>query len=183
PDRGEFTWEVGRHFDLVPSTMALAGLEAPGGGLHTLDDKDLRLARLLNLLTDRYDHCIIDCPPTIGLLTFNALRAAREAIIPVETGYFALRGAEKQWKTIQKVVERVRHTVACHVLPTLHNPNRGVAIDILAAIHKQFGSRVVPVVIGDHEELRAAASCGQPVNEYAPDSAATRDFAHLVDWL
>lgn len=183
PNRNDFIWEVGRHLDLAPSTMALAGLEAPGGGLHALGDKDLRLARLLALFEDRYDHCIIDCPPTIGLLTFNALRAAKEAIIPVETGYFALRGARKQWMTIQKIVERVRHTVACHVLPTLHNPSQRVATDILAAIHKQFGNRVVPVVIHEHEDLRAAASCGQPVLEFAPDSTAVADFRQLVDWL
>lgn len=183
PNRSEFIWEVGRHLDLAPSTMALAGLEAPGGGLHALGDKDLRLARLLGLFRDRYDHCIIDCPPTIGLLTFNALRAAKEAIIPVETGYFALRGARKQWMTIQKIVERVQHTVACHVLPTLHNPNERVATDILAAIHKQFGSRVAPVVIHEHEDLRAAASCGQSVIEFSPDSAAAADFRCLADWL
>ena len=76
--------------------MRLAALEAPGGGLHQLPDKDRRLESLLSRLAHRYDCCLIDCPPTVGLLTFNALRAAREALIPVETGFFAWRGAEKQ---------------------------------------------------------------------------------------
>ena len=93
-DVASHVWEVAGNLDLLPSTMRLAGLEAPGGGLHELPDRDRRLALLLARMEDRYDRCLIDCPPTIGLLTFNALRAAREALIPVEPGFFSLRGAE-----------------------------------------------------------------------------------------
>ena len=104
-DPSSLVWEVGGNLDLIPSTMRLSGLEAPGGGLHELPDRDRRLARLLSRFEDRYDRCLIDCPPAIGLLTFNALRAAREALIPVETGFFAFRGADKQWRTIRKLIE------------------------------------------------------------------------------
>jgi len=117
PNRGTFEsadilWEVARHLDLAPSTTRLAALEAPGGGLHELPDRDRRLAAVLERWRDRYDLVLIDCPPTIGLLTFNALRAAREAIVPVETGYFSLRGAEKQWKTIQRIIDRLNRQVS-----------------------------------------------------------------------
>ena len=181
--RESLVWEVSRNLDLAPSSMALAGLEAPGGGLHALEDRDRRLTLLLRWLAPHYDRCLIDCPPTIGLLTYNALRAAGEAIIPVETGYFALRGAKKQWETIRNLVDRVNHPITCYVLPTLFDASDRIARNILGAIRRQFGGRVIPLVIRDHSAVREAAGFGQPVIEYAPESEAVSDFAALADWL
>lgn len=176
-------WEVSRHLDLAPSTMRLAAVEAPGGGLHRMPDKDRRLASLLALMNERYDRCLIDCPPTIGLLTFNALRAAREALIPVETGYFALKGAAKQWETIQRMIERIGRPIACHLMPTLHRRGSQLSEDVLGALQRRFAGQIVPVVVSDHPELREAASFGQPITEYAPQSQAYEDFKQLAEWL
>ena len=176
-------WEVGGNLHLIPSTMRLAGLESPGGGLHKLADRDRRLSLFLERFVDRYDRCLIDCPPAIGLLTFNALRAAREAIIPVETGFFALRGAEKQWRTIRQLIERIGRPIACHLVPTLYDPESALSKEILTSIRRQFAGQVVPVVIHEHEVVREATSFGQPVIEYAPQSTAREDFEGLADWL
>ncbi|TDJ56302.1 MAG: hypothetical protein E2O40_04715 [Planctomycetota bacterium] len=182
-DIASHVWEVAGNLDLLPSTMRLAGLEAPGGGLHELPDRDRRLAILLARLDDRYDRCLIDCPPTIGLLTFNALRASREALIPVETGFFSLRGAEKQWRTIRQLVERIGRPIACHLVPTLYNEDSALATDILAALRRQFAGQVIPVVVHEDEVVREATSFGQPVIEYAPQSRARDDLEKLADWL
>lgn len=176
-------WEVARDLHLAPSTTRLAALEAPGGGLYQLPDRDRRLESLLSLFADRFDLCLIDCPPTIGLLTFNALRAAREVLVPVETGFFSLKGAQKQWMTIQRTIDRIGRPIACHMLPTLHNPDSSIARDILIALHRDFAGQIVPTVIREHEMLREAAGFGQPVVEYAPDSEAAKDFERLADWL
>jgi len=182
-DIASLVWEVAGNLDLLPSTMRLAALEAPGGGLHALPDRDRRLSILLDRLDDRYDRCLIDCPPTIGLLTFNALRASREALIPVETGFFALRGAEKQWRTIRQLVERIGRPIACHLVPTLYNEDSALATDILAALRRQFAGQVIPVVVHEDEVVREATSFGQPVVEYAPQSRARDDLEKLADWL
>ena len=182
-DIASHVWEVAGNLDLLPSTMRLAGLEAPGGGLHELPDRDRRLAILLARLDDRYDRCLIDCPPTIGLLTFNALRASREALIPVETGFFSLRGAEKQWRTIRQLVERIGRPIACHLVPTLYNEDSALATDILAALRRQFAGQVIPVVVHEDEVVREATSFGQPVIEYAPQSRARDDLEKLANWL
>ncbi|MHC4220674.1 MAG: AAA family ATPase, partial [Planctomycetota bacterium] len=187
-DRPDFdpsptVWEVGGNLDLLPSTIRLAGLEAPGGGLHELPDRDRRLAHLVNRFEGQYDRCLIDCPPTIGLLTFNALRAAREALIPVETGFFALRGADKQWMTIHQLIERIGRPIACHMLPTLYDADSTLATDILAALRRQFAGQVIPIVVHEDEAVRESASFGQPVIEYAPRSQARDDFEKLADWL
>lgn len=182
-DPTSLIWEVARNLYLAPSTVRLAALEAPGGGLHQLHDKDRRLESLLNVLKSRFDRCLIDCPPTIGLLTFNAMRAAREALIPVETGFFSLRGAERQWTTIQKLITHIGRPIACHLLPTLHNPQSQLACSILATLRRQFAGQILPIVIHEHEVLREAASFGQPVLEYAPQSKAREDFEALANWL
>jgi chromosome partitioning protein len=182
-DPANLIWEVSRNLYLAPSTMMLAALEAPGGGLHQLPDKDRRLESLLNLLAGRFDRCLVDCPPTIGLLTFNALRAAREALIPVETGFFSLRGAEKQWNTIQRMIHHIGRPIACHILATLHKPESQLACNILAALRRQFAGQIIPVVVREHHVLREAASFGQPIVEFAPESEACNDFNALADWL
>lgn len=182
-DPEDLRWEVTRNLDLAPSTMRLAAMEAPGGGLHGLPDKDRRLEKLVKRIGDRYDLCLIDCPPTIGLLTFNALRAARETLIPVETGYFALNGADKQWRTIQRIIERIGRPIACHMLATMHDPQSEVGKNILSALRRRFAGQLIPVVIRLSETIREAACLGQPVVDYAPSSEAKRDFIALADWL
>lgn len=182
-DLASLVWEAAGNLDLLPSTMRLAGMEAPGGGLHELPDRDRRLALLLGRFGNRYDRCLIDCPPTIGLLTFNALRAAREALIPVETGFFSLRGADKQWRTIRQLVERIGRPIACHLVPTLYKEDSALATDILAALRRHFAGQVIPVVVHEEEVVSEATSFGQPVIEYAPQSRARDDLEKLADWL
>jgi chromosome partitioning protein len=182
-DKESLIWEVARNLHLAPSTMSLTALEAPGGGLHQLPDRDRRLASLLTLLDDDFDTCLIDCPPTIGLLTFNALRACRETLVPVETGYFAMKGAEKQWQTIQRTIKHIGRPIACHLLPTMHKPEMKTAEDILATLRREYAGQIIPMVIREHNVLREAASFGQPVMEYAPKSEAHDDFEALADWL
>jgi len=176
-------WEVTKNLRLAPSTLALAGLEAARGGLASAADCDGRLAKLLDRLSSRFDWCIIDCPPTIGLLTFNALRAADEALVPVETGYFALKGSERQVATIEAMASRIGRVLPIRILPTLHRPEAKLASDLHAAIQRRHGAATLPVSIREHESLREAAGFGQPITEYAPGSSACDDFIQLVDWL
>ena len=176
-------WEVARDLILAPSTTRLAALEAPGGGLHQLQDKDRRLEKFLALVAPDFDVCFIDCPPTISLLTFNAMRAAREVIVPVETGYFALKGARKQWETLSRVMERIGRPIVRRLLPTLHDTESRIARDILGALQKEFADALIPIAIRRDDALREAASMGQPITKYSPDAPAGRDYAEVADYL
>jgi chromosome partitioning protein len=178
-----FVWEVARNLRLAPSSVALAALEAPNGPLAARLDRDRRLARALAAWRDEFDWCVIDCPPTIGLLTFNALRAADLVLVPVETGYFSLKGAERQIQTIQSVVARFGREIPFRLLPTLVNDRRPLSRDVVAALEKRFPESMLPLVIREHDELRDAASFGQAITEFAPDSEAEREFAGLARWL
>jgi chromosome partitioning protein len=181
-DKDRYLWEVTRNLHLAPSTMMLAALEAPNSPLKNMPDRDRRLGGVLKVWSNDFDRCVIDCPPNIGLLTYNALRASTEALIPVETGYFSLRGARRQRKTVDALIARIGKPIPCRIIPSIHRPSP-LAKKLLQRLRESFSPEVAPMVIRDHETLREAASFGQPICEFAPDSEAERDFTALVDWL
>lgn len=183
PDPAGMLWEVSRNLFLAPSSVRLAAAEAPQGPMSNLPDRDRRLLRVLVRLRPSFEFCLIDCPPQIGLLAFNALRAADEALVPVETGFFSLQGADQQWKTIRKVAERVGRVIPVRFLPTVHNPSRKVARDVMQELRTRFGDALVPACIHEHDELREAVGFGRPVREHAPGSSASADFSRLADWI
>lgn len=181
-------WRVAKGFDLAPCTMRLAGLEAARGGLAALPDKHARLALAIDRLAGpadarRYAWCVIDCPPSIGLLTYNALHASTEALIPVETGFFAYRGAGRQVHTIRALVKRMGSDRPHRLLATMHDPDSAVARATLTELRGKFGDDLLPVIIRLDQRLREAASLGLPVAEHAPDSEGAADYASLARCL
>ena len=181
-EKDKYLWEITPNLHLAPSTMMLSALEAPGGALQNMPDRDRRLESLLQSWNKCFDRCVIDCPPNIGLLTYNALRASTEALIPVETGFFSLRGAQRQRKTIEALIARIGTSIACRIIPSIHRPSP-LARTLLLRLQESFGPEVAPTVIRDHETLREAASFGQPVIDFAPGCEAEHDFEALVGWL
>jgi len=179
-DAEGLVWQISANLDLIPSTVGLAAVESR---LADAPERDLRLARILARFERRYDLCIIDCPPAVGLLTFNALRAAHEVIIPVETGYFALKGARKQATTLQILADRCGHQPAMHVLPTMYDVRQKMGREILAELDRHFGDAVLPVPIHYNSKLKEAAGFGQPVLEYDAASRGAQDFARLARHL
>ncbi len=180
-DPDQLIWQISARLDLAPSSVSLAAAERQLGGA---PDRDTRLLRVLGQMRPRgYDICLIDCPPSIGLLTFNALRAAQEVIIPVETGYFALKGSIRQATTLRVMADRAGHRVIMPVLPTLYDVRMKMAREILADLDKHFGSRVLPVPIHFNSKLREAASFGQPIHEYDPASRGAQDYERLARYL
>tara|TARA_R110000782_G_scaffold39714_6_gene92098 strand:- start:2934 stop:4322 length:1389 start_codon:yes stop_codon:yes gene_type:complete len=201
-DRDRLLWRIGRGFDLLPSRMKLAGLEAARGGLADMDNPQNRLATVIDRLTRdpapnsaehdvaanaghlrRYDAVVIDCPPSIGLLSYNALAAASEVLIPVETSFFSLRGAGKQIQTARSVVRHVGAEARIRLLATMYDPALPLARDLLDDLRDRFGAAVIPTVIRLDPEVKEAASFGRPVEDHAPGSMGAGDYGSLCEWL
>lgn len=181
-DPARLLWRAVRNLDLAPSRMRLAGLEAPRGGLADHPEKEKRLSAVLAQFKGAYDIVCIDCPPSIGLLTYNALAAADLILIPVETSYFALQGATKQVNTVKTMSRRLGVQLPVWILPTIHDHTNAVAADLLEELHRRFKDKVMPLVIRRDPKLREAASFGQSVVDYAPESAGAEDYLRLAVW-
>ena len=182
-DRSRLVWRTSRNLDLIPSRMKLAALEAGRGGLADLEDRERRLRRVLRPLADAYDVCLIDCSPAIGMLTYNALVAADEVLVPVDTSFFSLQSATKQVNTIRTIGRRLGVTPPHWLVATIHDPESALAKDLLEELRRRFGRRLAPSVVRRDQSLKEAASFGQPVIEYAPRSAGAADYSALADWL
>jgi chromosome partitioning protein len=198
-DRTRLLWPVTRGLHLLPSRMKLAGLEAARGGLADMESPQNRLAGVIDRLSRdpkapeptpespeparRFDVVVIDCPPSIGLLSYNALAAATEVVIPVETSYFSLRGAGKQIQTARSVVRHVGASPRIRLLATMYDPELPLARDLLDDLRDRFGAAVIPTVIRMDPDVKEAASFGRPVEDHAPDSMAAQDYGSLAEWL
>lgn len=169
----------GENLDVAPSGIVLSALEQKLAGERS-DARTQRLGEALATVADRYDYALIDCPPNVGLLTFNALRAAREVIVPLETSFFAIHGVQKVLETIQLLSERVGHELSVHVLPTLYDGRTRYARETLGKIRESFGERCFDSVIRTNVKLREAAQRGKPINRIARSANGTVDYQALA---
>ncbi len=182
-DLSRLIWHVARGLDLIPATTKLAALEAPRGGLAEFEDRDSRLAQFLGRVAEVYDWCLVDCSPSIGLLAYNALRAASQVLIPVETAFFALQGASKQVATILALSRRTGTAIPFAILPTLHEPDSQLAVDVLSELQRRFAEHLLPVTIRVDSRLKEAASLGLPAIELDADCPGARDYLALATHL
>ncbi|MBN1437414.1 MAG: AAA family ATPase [Sedimentisphaerales bacterium] len=170
-------WQIAQDFDLAPSGVELAALEQQLSGK---DKREDCLKDLLHEQAGEYDYVIIDCPPSVGLLTFNALRAADEVIIPVETGYFALHGLARQIETLNVLQQQCSQDITFRVLPSMYDVRTKLAREILSELRKHHEAQMCHTVINFNTKLKEASSFGQPITEYDPASKGMKDFVALA---
>ncbi len=164
--------------DLIPATIALAGAEIE---LVSLLSRETRLRKALADVTERYDYVIIDCPPSLGLLTLNALTAASEVVIPVQAEYYALEGLSQ----LTTVVERVRAALnpGLHisgVLVTMFDGRTRLATEVLDEVHAYFPSQVFRTQIPRNVRLSEAPSFGKPVALFDVKSRGAQAYLALA---
>ena len=165
--------------EVAPSGIVLSALEQKLAQ-ERAEARTERLTRALDSLGDDYDFVLIDCPPNVGLLTFNALRAAGEAIVPLETSHFALQGVGKVLETIGLLGDRLGRTPSVRVLPTLYDGRTRFARETLAEIRSRFGDLCFDTVIRGCVRLREAARRGLPITSAAGRSNGAADYAALA---
>ena len=173
----ELVWQIASDFDLAPSNLKLAAFEQLFSGRAGRED---RLLKALEPVKNHYEWCIIDCPPSVGLITFNALRACDEVIVPVETGYFSLHGLAKMMDTLELLRDKCGKDVAIRVLPTLYDTRTKLAREVLSELRAKFRDYLMESTVNFNTKLKEAASFGQPITEYDPGSRGYKDFVNLA---
>jgi chromosome partitioning protein len=164
---------------VAPSRIALAKLEAKLVGEI---DAHFRLKDRLEPIREQYPYMVIDCPPTLGLLTVNALVAATHLLIPIQSSYFALEGTDDLLETVEKV--RARANPALHILGvviTMHDKRTSLARDIRSQIDRVFGSKVFNTVITKSVRLEESPAYKESIFTFAPDSSGAAEYYRLCE--
>lgn len=167
------------NLSLAPSRIALAKLEAKLVGEM---DAHFRLKDKLEPLLAEYPQVVIDCPPTLGLLTVNALVAATHLLIPIQSSYFALEGTDDLLETIEKVRQRPNPALRIlGVVITMHDKRTALARDIRAQIQKVFGGKVFKTVITKSVRLEESPAYKESIFTFAPDSTGASEYYRLCE--
>ena len=171
------TWQIATNFDLAPSTIKLAAFEQEFAGV---GGREERLAKVLSAVDGQYDLCVLDCPPSVGLLTFNALMAADQVLVPVETGFFCLESLGQQLKTLELLKDEYRRDFRIRAIANLYDVRTRLAREVLGHLREKYGQILCQTTVNFNTKLKEAASLGQPINEYNTASAGCRDFRDLA---
>jgi chromosome partitioning protein len=169
---------VAEGVDLVPSSIALAGAEVE---LATAEARERRLRRLLEPVAARYDTILVDCPPSLGLLTVNALTAADSVLVPLQCEYYALEGLTQLLATIDLVRDHLNPRLTLEgVLLTMADARTNLSADVAAEARRHLGSTVYEAVVPRSVRLSEAPSHGLPITRYAPESRGAHAYAALA---
>jgi chromosome partitioning protein len=167
--------------DVVPSAIALAGAEVE---LAPIEGRERRLARLLAEITDAYDYILVDCPPSLGLLTVNALTAAESVLVPLQCEYYALEGLTQLLATLDLVRDHLNPVLTIKgIVLTMYDGRTNLSADVAAEVRRHLGDRVFQTVIPRNVRLSEAPSHGLPISRYAPDSTGAVAYAALANEL
>jgi chromosome partitioning protein len=163
---------------IAPSSVALAGAEVE---LAPTDHRERRLARILADVSRDYDDLLLDCPPSLGLLTVNALTAANAVLIPLQCEYYALEGLTQLIATVNLVRDNLNPDLEIKgVVLTMFDARTNLSADVAAEARRHLGGAVFDTVVPRSVRLSEAPSFGLPIASYRPDSRGAEAYAALA---
>lgn len=171
--------QIADRLDLVPSTLDLSGAEIE---LSSETGREYILRELLEPLRDRYDYILIDSPPSLGLLTINALTASQEVFIPLQAQYLALQGLSKLIEVIDKIQKRLNKSLRIGgVFITQYDNRKVLNRNVVETIEAHFEGKVFKTRIRDNVALAEAPTAGLDIFRYAPKSYGAEDYLALSE--
>ena len=163
---------------MIPASIQLAGAEIE---LVPTISREVRLKRALDEVVDQYDYIIIDCPPSLGLLTLNALTAADAVLIPVQCEYYALEGLSQLLSTVRIVQKHLNQDLKIEgVLLTMFDARTNLGIQVIDEVKKYFQDKVYRTIIPRNVRLSEAPSHGEPIIIYDPKSRGAEVYLELA---
>ena len=163
-----------KNLDVCPSNISLAGAEVE---LVSMMSREQRLKEKLDEVEDKYDYILIDCPPSLGLITLNAFTASNSVLIPVQCEYFALEGLGQLLNTINLVKKHLNKTIEIEgALLTMYDIRTNLSNQVVKEVKKYFGDKVYKTVIPRNVRLSEAPSFGLPITIYDPRSKGAKSY-------
>ena len=170
-----------RGLSLIPSDIALAGAEIE---LVAMDERETRMRDALAPLRDTYEYIFIDCPPSLGLLTLNALTAADSVIIPIQCEYYALEGVGQLVNTLNLVRKRLNPSLDVEgVVLTMLDGRTNLGIQVVGEVKRHFKGKVFGAIVPRNVRLSEAPSHGKPIHLYDAKCPGAEAYFALADEL
>ena len=181
---GENTWDevlikkVSDHLDLIPSNVNISGLEIE---LLDFENKEYVLRDVLKEHTDKYNYVILDCPPSLSILTINALCAADSVIVPIQCEYYALEGLSQLTYTINLVRERLNEKLEIEgIVFTMFDVRNRLSQQVVQNVKDNLDQPIFKTIIPRNVRLAEAPSYGEPITIYEPKSAGAEAYKKLA---
>ncbi len=164
--------------DIIPSNIQLAGAEIE---LINMENREFRLSRIINKLIYHYDYILIDCPPSLGILTLNSLVAASSVLIPIQCEYYALEGVSQLINTYKLVRKNLNKSLKIEgVVVSMYDPRNNLSQQVVDEVKKYFQDRVYQTMIPRNVRLAEAPSHGLPIIYYDPKSKGALQYMALA---
>jgi len=166
------------NLDLLPATIQLAGAEVE---LVTVLARENMLKRALEKIKYKYDFVIMDCPPSLGLLTINSLTAASSVLVPIQCEFYALEGLSQLMKTVGLVQKNINPSLQLEgVVLTMFEARTNLSIQVADEVKKHFRNKVYHTIIPRNVRLSEAPSHGQPITQYDPKAKGSEAYLELA---
>tara|TARA_B100000989_G_scaffold277255_1_gene238075 strand:+ start:395 stop:1165 length:771 start_codon:yes stop_codon:yes gene_type:complete len=164
--------------DIIPTSPDLSVLEQE---LVDVQDREFKLRDLIKEINEIYDYIFIDCPPSLGLLTLNALCAAKKLIVPLQTEFYALEGLTQLMKTLESINKNFNNSIELHgILLTMYDKRNKICEMVLNDVKNHFNDKVFKTVIPRNVRVSEAPSFGQPVLMYDISCPGSQAYASLA---
>ena len=170
-----------KNLSVIPSNISLAGAEFD---LYQLDDREYRLKTQLEKIKDNFDYIFIDCPPSLGMITVNALAAADAVIIPMQCEYYALEGLSQLMLTIRKIKQLYNADLEiCGILITMFNGRLILTMQVISELKKYYSDKLFKTPISRNVRLSEAPSFGTPVYYHDKSSKGAKEYLDVAKEL
>lgn len=167
------------NLDILPSNVDLSAVEIE---LIDVDNKEFVVRDAIRKIRDNYDYIIIDCPPSLSLLTINAMTTADSVLVPIQCEYYALEGLSQLIHTVELVKERLNSTLEIEgVVFTMYDARTNLSLQVVENVKDNLQQNIYKTIIPRNIRLAEAPSYGTPINQYDPKSAGAESYMRLAE--